>query len=43
MIAANKDQLFKDYHSFMEWAGKQSEKFRFACSMDMIAGTLVVD
>jgi tripartite-type tricarboxylate transporter receptor subunit TctC len=32
MIAANKDQPFKDYRSFMDWAQKQPEKFRFACS-----------
>jgi tripartite-type tricarboxylate transporter receptor subunit TctC len=32
MIAANKDQPFKDYRSFMEWAQKQPDKFRFACS-----------
>jgi tripartite-type tricarboxylate transporter receptor subunit TctC len=32
MIAANKDQPYKDFHSFMEWAHKQTDKFRFACS-----------
>src|SRR5689334_23720475 len=32
MIAANKDQPFKDFRSFMDWAHKQPEKFRFACS-----------
>jgi tripartite-type tricarboxylate transporter receptor subunit TctC len=32
MIAANKDQPFKDFASFIDWAKKQPEKFRFACS-----------
>jgi tripartite-type tricarboxylate transporter receptor subunit TctC len=32
MVAANKDQPFKDFPTFIDWAGKQKDKFRFACS-----------